>query len=516
MKPVITIQIVARTLLWLLVFSFESALSELLKHMPPTYLFHVALVGMAVLLFAITFCFDDSPLVQDIRELCFYDVLVQCMGLAMYFYYYNPPVLYALSYTVIALKFMRLLWPGRTAEGDGFISWPVFGVVGLYRKVRGNGTGSGASPQQDALAYAAMAATMTTISLLYLAGGKIGPLLPSLAFIAICLIAAFYKRIMAFMEEQEATRIASIEAIAVAKATASLNIELAAKNTALAEAGSVLAMRNDALAAAAKERALLIANIEQKNAMLCDAAHDLTRPLSLVSIQADVLIEAVCAMPAINADTRALRQSIDHLGVSIQDAIHKAKISTSITPPALTAFSVTQLMREWNEHYTPLCSQHGISFAIRPLFGNVDFHIAINEEIFNRILANLINNALLHSATKEIYLTLRKRGQVCVVGVWDTGCGIKGAAGMNGASNFNAFAQRIAIRTRNGYQGVGHGLGLNNVARLCISMDSIITLRSQPGRGTVFQFTVPLAGETLQTAAADARKYPARPPAFIQ
>jgi signal transduction histidine kinase len=527
MKPVITIQMVARAILWLFVFSFEIAASDELKRMPimyaSTYLFYVATIVLTTILFVLTLGLGNSALVRDLRELCFYDVLVQCTGLALYLSGHSSIPYMALCYIVVMLKFVRLLWIAKSPDGSVFVSWPVFGFMGLYRKSRGAVTTSGGSPQQDTFAYAGMMITVVVISLLYATGFKIIRL-SYLAWLTILLIAAYYQRIMAYLEEQEANRITAAATLIIAeKATALINIELAANNAALAASALALsvkndelAAKNDELAAAAQERSQLIASIEAKNEMLCDASHDLKAPMTVVSMQADALIKVVRDIPDIANHTVPLTQSVQTMFTCIDNTIHNAKIATSITPPVLTAFSAEQLSGEWVRTYEPLCKKYDIEFFMRPLAGKTDFHIAINPEIFNRILVNLINNALIHSGTREIFVSLRQRGAACLVGVWDSGCGIKGAAGLNGASNFRAFAQRIAIRTQNGYQGVGHGLGINNVGRLCVAIGSTMTLRSHVGRGTVFQFTVPLASQAQQDAAAMTRKFPLRTPATGQ
>jgi signal transduction histidine kinase len=533
MKPVIAMQMVTRAILWLLVFSFEFVASDALKHIPQiytsTYLYYVATIVLTVIFFVLTLGLGNSALVRDLRELCFYDVLVQCTGLALYLSGHRSIPYMALCYIVVMLKFMRILWMSKDATGESFISWPVFGLIGLTAKVRGIATPSGGSSHQDALAYASMMAVIATISLIYVAGVKIAPF-SYLAWVMILLITAYYQRIMDYLEEQEANRIAAATAILVEKATALINIELAtnnaalaasamtlkAKNAELAASAAALAAKNDELDVAAQERSQLIANIEAKNEMLCDASHDLKAPMTVVSMHADALIKVVRDIPDIASHTVPLTQSVQTMFACIDNTIHNAQIATSIAPPVLTAFSAEQLSGEWVRTYEPLCKKYDIEFFMRPLAGKTDFHIAINPEIFNRILVNLINNALIHSGTREIFVSLRQRGPMCLVGVWDTGCGIKGAAGLNGASNFRAFAQRIAIRTQNGYQGVGHGLGINNVSRLCIAMGSTMTLRSHVGRGTVFQFTVPLASQAQQDAAALTSKFPLRTPAAGQ
>ncbi len=197
MNPTIAIQIIARSILWSFVFSFEIVANDVLKKIPPTYLYYVATIVMTTILFIATLRFSDSALVRDIRELCFYDVLVQCLGLTIHFTTLPASIFWALCSIVMILKFGRLLWMAKNLDKNTFTSWPVFGLVGLYAKGQGYGEQSGASKQQDAFAYAFMAAIIAGTSLVYIAGLEMAPM-SFWALIAVCLIAGFYKRIITY------------------------------------------------------------------------------------------------------------------------------------------------------------------------------------------------------------------------------------------------------------------------------------------------------------------------------
>jgi hypothetical protein len=126
-------QFIARTLVWVLVFSFEFALSAILKSLPDTwkstYLYYVVAILMTTSLFVvIALRAGNNAMMRDIRELCFYDMLVQWAGLAIFFTPIPTSIYWALCYIVLMLKFTRLLWPARNADKTAFVSWPESGM----------------------------------------------------------------------------------------------------------------------------------------------------------------------------------------------------------------------------------------------------------------------------------------------------------------------------------------------------------------------------------------------------
>jgi signal transduction histidine kinase len=504
MKPVIAIQMVARSILWSLIFSFEIVAIDITRRMPPTYLYYVATIVMTSLLFiVITLRFDDSGLVRDLRELCLFDVLTQFAGLTIHFSHFPTPIYWALCYIVLILKFMRLLWVARNTDGSALVSWPVFGLVGLYTKARGNITASGASPQQNVYAYAGMATIVTIVSLIYATGMMIGPFIPVMAFVVIWLIMTFYKRIMIYLESQYAQQLATEKALAVAEATATTNAALAAS-------AIELSAKNDELEESNRQRDLLVADLAKRNEILRDASHDLAQPLFWLTSCARQQTLATNEVER-EACSLELIEAADEFGRKLDDTIHNAKITTKLEAPNIRAISAQRLSNRVWSHYLYDVQEKGLRLIIynansyivsgdgkvRPdtalIRAALNFEIMTDEEIIWRILSNLIINALRNTAEGRIYVAFRKRKNGCWIEVRDTGGGIEGADGPDGATNFNTLAYNVRERQRTAPSGGGHGLGVNNIKQLCAVIGTRMELYSRVGRGSVFRFVVPVA-----------------------
>jgi signal transduction histidine kinase len=111
----------------------------------------------------------------------------------------------------------------------------------------------------------------------------------------------------------------------------------------------------------------------------------------------------------------------------------------------------------------------------------------IASELLERVLSNLVSNALKYTPNGGILLGARRQNSRIDLYVVDTGIGI---AQENVGLIFRDFFQ-IANPERNSSKGFGLGLGI--VRRLCDGMNWRLNVRSILGRGSTFVVQVPLA-----------------------
>ena len=106
--------------------------------------------------------------------------------------------------------------------------------------------------------------------------------------------------------------------------------------------------------------------------------------------------------------------------------------------------------------------------------------------LVERILRNLVSNALRYTRAGGVLVGARRRGKEMSIEVWDTGIGIPPE---QQDRVFEEFYQ-LANPERNSKKGLG--LGLSIVKRLVNLLGAHIDLRSIPGRGSVFKVRLPL------------------------
>jgi CheY-like chemotaxis protein len=132
--------------------------------------------------------------------------------------------------------------------------------------------------------------------------------------------------------------------------------------------------------------------------------------------------------------------------------------------------------------FRPQCAAGGIALRVVPT------RLAVESDpvLLERILRNLLANAVRYTRTGGIVLGARRRGDMVRIDVVDTGIGIAVA---DQARVFDEFVQIGATARPAG--GRGLGLGLAIVRRLADLLEHRIELASRVSRGSRFSIVVP-------------------------
>lgn len=236
------------------------------------------------------------------------------------------------------------------------------------------------------------------------------------------------------------------------------------------------------------EQALQIAKhqAEQANAaksrFLAAASHDLRQPL-----QAQLLFHST--LVNLNCD-RKLDSIIAKLGRSlvIQQEILDvlldiSRLDAGIITSQVTDFAIGPVFDRLTEEFEVQAEEHGLRLRRVPCTAVV----RSDPILLERILRNLISNAVKYTTRGGIVLGGRRGGSSLGVQVWDTGAGIPEDQLTAIFEEFNQLDNPARDRSR------GLGLGLAIVDRLVRLLGHQIAVRSRMGKGSVFEVVVPLA-----------------------
>ena len=149
----------------------------------------------------------------------------------------------------------------------------------------------------------------------------------------------------------------------------------------------------------------------------------------------------------------------------------------------------------------PEAESRGLSLRLRP----TSAWAQTNPAVIERILANLVGNAIRYTDGGGVLVGVRRRAGGLDLMVADTGVGLGEA---DRQRVFDAFFRLRSARAAPGRPGFG--LGLATVRQLCLTYGYAIDLASTPGRGTVFRVSVPRAEPAPDRAEAPAPSMPAR------
>jgi len=103
------------------------------------------------------------------------------------------------------------------------------------------------------------------------------------------------------------------------------------------------------------------------------------------------------------------------------------------------------------------------------------------------MLGNLIGNAIKYTESGGILVAIRRRGDNALIQIWDTGIGI---APEHLGSIFDEYVQ-VGNPERDRAKGLGLGLAI--VKRLAKLLKTEVVCHSRFGKGSVFEFCLPLA-----------------------
>lgn len=117
--------------------------------------------------------------------------------------------------------------------------------------------------------------------------------------------------------------------------------------------------------------------------------------------------------------------------------------------------------------------------------------------LLERILRNLIGNAIRYTESGGILLSARQRGDSVLLQVWDTGVGIPDE------SRDEVFDEFLQLHNAHRDRDQGLGLGLSIVKRLCLLLNHRLELRSCTGKGSVFSVRITRGSKGMLAANAE-------------
>lgn len=151
------------------------------------------------------------------------------------------------------------------------------------------------------------------------------------------------------------------------------------------------------------------------------------------------------------------------------------------------------LLDDIREVFLPLAQEKGISLEIQSTGANGAG--IFDPQRMRRVLDNLIGNALkFTSSGGEIRVDFRREGDCIVCRVADTGRGIP-------ADRIERIFDRFYSSSKSPTGNpAGSGLGLHIVQRLLELHDGAISVESELGRGTTFEFRIPAVPRTRESS----------------
>lgn len=220
-----------------------------------------------------------------------------------------------------------------------------------------------------------------------------------------------------------------------------------------------------------------------KSRFLAAASHDLRQPMQALSLFNDSLKKT-----GLSAEQERisdyLTQSIRSLGELLEALLDISKLDAGAVKASPHIIQVEDLVHKIDVKFSPMAAAKSLRFKLSFPFRSMA--IMADGKLLMDLLDQLIGNAVEYTSQGGILVAIRRRGDQALVQVWDTGVGIA-------AERLDAiFAEYFQIGNAERDRTKGLGLGLAIAKRLARLLGTDVFCRSRPGRGSVFEFRLPV------------------------
>ncbi|SFP57600.1 Signal transduction histidine kinase [Ectopseudomonas composti] len=231
----------------------------------------------------------------------------------------------------------------------------------------------------------------------------------------------------------------------------------------------------------------------RKLRLLAAASHDLRQPLNAMGLYAEHLV-AQGGDQQTRLISARLAASVEQLGRLLQSLLDYTRLTLPGGVQARPhAFALRPLLERLIAEVAPEAQQQRLQLELRCY----DCGVHSDPLLLERLLRNLLNNALLHAQAQHLRLSAAPDGDQIVLELADDGRGLSEA---EQALVFEEFRQ-LDNPGRNAERGLGLGLAI--VRQLADVLEHRLQLHSQLGDGARFVLRMPAAEVPAPAPRAD-------------
>ncbi|HEY3544670.1 MAG TPA: ATP-binding protein [Propionicimonas sp.] len=235
-----------------------------------------------------------------------------------------------------------------------------------------------------------------------------------------------------------------------------------------------------------------------KSAFLANVSHELRTPLSLISAPLQEVLSDEGVAGKARERLVLVRGNVVRLRRMVDAMLDFSRMEAGRIVPNLTEVDVAALLRSLAAGFGPAIERAGLEFTVD--LPNLPQPGQLDRDIVERIVLNLLSNALKYTPRGSVRLQLRPLPGGFEVAVTDTGLGIAVRDHDRVFARFEQLARRSQSRSSE-----GAGIGLAMVKELTELLGGSVDLRSAPGRGSTFTVQLPYLPPQHPQAAEGAR-----------
>lgn len=234
-----------------------------------------------------------------------------------------------------------------------------------------------------------------------------------------------------------------------------------------------------------------------KSRFLAAASHDLRQPMHALG-----LFIAELSQLKQNANRERLIEQISASAEAMEDLLDSlldiSKLDAGVLEPCIRSFALQPLFERIAGAQQSYARDRGLELRIRP----TDQWASSDPVLIERILGNLLSNAIRYTPAGRILLACRKRGDRLRIEVRDSGIGIPAEA------RTIIFQEFVQLDNPERARDKGLGLGLAIVRRLIDLLDHRLEVISEPGRGSVFAIELAASAPVTDSPESTPKRSP--------
>lgn len=267
-----------------------------------------------------------------------------------------------------------------------------------------------------------------------------------------------------------------------------LNLQLGLEQNRLINEALRARYENEALAHRLAEQVKIVEHASlEKTRFFASASHDLRQPLHSLGLFGSTILSKLKDTPD-EVLASNLMQCVDALEASFSSMLDVSKLDAGVVKVNAEQVSIGDLFRRLQTSFGRQAEALGLNLRFKP--GNK--WVLADSALLERLLGNLIHNALKFTQFGGVVILARTRGRHVSIEVWDTG------NGMDAHELPLIFDEFYQLGNRERDRSMGLGMGLAIVRRLSILMATPLEVRSRTTCGTVFKLLVPSINQPEQ------------------
>jgi len=241
-----------------------------------------------------------------------------------------------------------------------------------------------------------------------------------------------------------------------------------------------------------------------KNRFLATMSHEIRTPMAGIRT-AIALLQHPKANEAMKANyLEALNQSSEMLLDLVNNLLDTSKLDTGSMELRPKPIVLNDFLNQLVAPFALAARRKGLGFTF-DLQSTVAVTVSADEYRLQQMLGKLLNNALKYTQRGTIDFRVTRRGEITVgkaTTTWWNFAVTDSGPGLSNQDQDNLFNRFSQVHHSAENQTAGSGLSLMLVKRMAQAMGGEVGVKSAPGEGACFHFSIPLnsTSKTLETA----------------